>query len=69
MYLQNDATPLIIAARDGHLSVVALLIQKGATIDLSNKKVLNSIVDMFCSLFVDFFLYGDICLTFTEIHV
>ncbi len=36
-YLQDDSTPLHIAARDGNEAIVESLLDHGASIDLKNK--------------------------------
>ena len=35
--MQNGATPLFIASQEGHTSVVSLLLDKGAAVDLPDK--------------------------------
>ena len=35
--MQDGVTPLYIASQSGHTSVVSLLLDKGAAVDLSNK--------------------------------
>ena len=35
--MQDGTTPLFIASRKGHTSVVSLLLDKGATVDLPDK--------------------------------
>ena len=40
--MQNGITPLFIASQKGHTSVVSLLLDKGAAVDLPDKVRINN---------------------------
>ena len=54
--MQDGTTPLYIASQEGHTSVVSLLLDKGAAVDLPNKvRMISQVKLKPCIRYVDYF--------------